>query len=56
VAGKGLKATEWANEASTRLGGRHGGRDESATGQAPRSDKVDDLVAAVEQFAKLKLA
>ncbi|KAI9008586.1 tRNA synthetases class II (A)-domain-containing protein [Hyaloraphidium curvatum] len=53
--GKGLTATEWANEVSSLLGGRHGGRAESAQGQAPRSGKIDEAIAAAEAFAKLKL-
>lgn len=53
---KGLKAQEWAGEVATLLGGKCGGKDDSAQGSGVNSEMMDDAVAlALEFVQKLKL-
>ncbi|ORX99184.1 alanyl-tRNA synthetase [Basidiobolus meristosporus CBS 931.73] len=55
LVGKGLKAIEWANVVSEKLGGKKGGKDESAQGQGTNVDSVDEAVSIAEEFARMKL-
>ena len=53
--GKGLKATEWAEVVVKVLGGRKGGKDDSAQGAGEHPEKVQEAIDLVKQFANLKL-
>ncbi|KAJ3145925.1 Alanine--tRNA ligase [Geranomyces variabilis] len=57
VSDKGLKATEWANVVTQSVGGRHGGKDESAAGAGTDTDanKVQGAKDLAVQFAQMKL-
>ncbi|KAJ3147241.1 Alanine--tRNA ligase [Geranomyces michiganensis] len=55
VSGKSLKATDWANVVTQCVGGRHGGRDESAAGAGTDVDKVQSAKDLAVQFAQMKL-
>merc|ERR1712216_967892 len=55
-AGKGpLKANEWLKDALAVAGGKGGGKADSAQGQVPDASKLDDVIAAAQQFAESKL-
>ncbi|KAK9768732.1 Alanine--tRNA ligase [Basidiobolus ranarum] len=55
LVGKGLKAIEWASVVSEKLGGKKGGKEESAQGQGTNVDSVDEAVNIAEEFARMKL-
>ncbi|KXZ50323.1 hypothetical protein GPECTOR_17g962 [Gonium pectorale] len=50
-----LKANEWVSAALGPLGGKGGGKANSAQGQGPNVDKADEALAAAEAFAQGKL-
>ncbi|CAG8495140.1 7842_t:CDS:10 [Funneliformis mosseae] len=52
---KGLKASEWAKTVSETVGGKSGGKDDSAQGSGTNIDKLDEAVKVAEQFAKLQI-
>ncbi|XP_055839857.1 alanine--tRNA ligase, cytoplasmic [Episyrphus balteatus] len=52
---KGLKANEWVQHISTTLGGKGGGKAESAQASGPNYDKVDEVLKLASEFAKTKL-
>ncbi|MFN0134189.1 MAG: alanine--tRNA ligase [Phycisphaerales bacterium] len=52
---KGLNAGEWVREAATVLGGKGGGRPDSAQGGGTNVAKIKDAIAAARQFAMRKL-
>jgi len=52
---KGLKASDWAGVVAEKVGGKKGGKDETAQGSGDKPDSVDDAVEAAAQFAKLKI-
>ncbi|RGB30544.1 alanyl-tRNA synthetase [Rhizophagus diaphanus] len=53
---KGLKASEWAKTVSETVGGKSGGKDDSAQGSGTNVDKLDEAIKVAEQFAKLQVA
>ncbi|CAG8522021.1 446_t:CDS:10 [Rhizophagus irregularis] len=53
---KGLKASEWAKTVSETVGGKSGGKDDSAQGSGSNIDKLDEAIKVAEQFAKLQVA
>jgi alanyl-tRNA synthetase len=46
---------EWVGSALTELGGKGGGKGNTAQGQGANIEKVDDAIAAATKFAELKL-
>jgi len=52
---KGLKASEWAKTVSETVGGKSGGKDDSAQGSGTNIDKLDEAIRVAEQFAKLQV-
>ncbi|RKP26288.1 alanyl-tRNA synthetase, cytoplasmic [Syncephalis pseudoplumigaleata] len=52
---RGLKASEWAQAVSEKVGGKKGGKDETAQGSGDRVEAVDEALALAEAFATLKL-
>ncbi|KAG2427688.1 hypothetical protein HYH02_014520, partial [Chlamydomonas schloesseri] len=50
-----LKANEWVSAALVPLGGKGGGKANSAQGQGPNVDKADEALAAAVAFAAGKL-
>jgi alanyl-tRNA synthetase len=53
--GKGLKANEWIQEVSGLMGGKGGGKPESAQASGPNVDKVEEIMALAKKFAAAKL-
>lgn len=53
--GKGLSATEWADVVCSKVGGKKGGRDETAQGSGDNPAEADAALDAAIAFAKLKL-
>ncbi|KAJ1919934.1 Alanine--tRNA ligase [Tieghemiomyces parasiticus] len=56
LVGEGLKAIEWANVVKEIVGGKCGGKDESAQGSGETIDKMDEVCEAATRFAQLKLS
>ncbi|RUS30311.1 hypothetical protein BC938DRAFT_479564 [Jimgerdemannia flammicorona] len=52
---KGLKASDWAGVVADKVGGKKGGKDDSAQGTGTEIDNVAEAVRAAEEFAKLKI-
>ncbi|KAJ1643212.1 Alanine--tRNA ligase [Coemansia asiatica] len=52
---RGLKANEWAKCVSDIVGGKNGGKEESAQGSGVDVSKVDEAIKAAEEFAKTHL-
>ncbi|XP_037928048.1 alanine--tRNA ligase, cytoplasmic [Teleopsis dalmanni] len=52
---KGLKANEWVQHISEVLGGKGGGKAESAQASGPNYEKVDEILELATSFAKTKL-
>jgi alanyl-tRNA synthetase len=52
---KGLKANEWIGSISQLLGGKGGGKEDSAQGSAPGSNSISEALNAAKAFAELKL-
>ncbi|CAG8566504.1 3994_t:CDS:10 [Ambispora leptoticha] len=52
---RGLKAGDWAKAVSEKIGGKSGGKDESAQGSGINVEKIDEALKVAEQFAQLKL-
>ncbi|KAJ1942460.1 Alanine--tRNA ligase [Linderina macrospora] len=52
---RGLKASEWAGAVSAVVGGKKGGKDESAQGSGTETGKIAEAVQAAEEFAKAHL-
>lgn len=52
---KGLKANEWIQHVSTIIGGKGGGKAESAQASGPNYDKVDEVLSLAKKFAVAKL-
>lgn len=50
-----LKATEWADVVVKVIGGRKGGKDDSAQGAGEHVEKVQEALDLAKQFAELKL-
>lgn len=53
---QGLKANEWIQQLSTVIGGKGGGKPESAQASGSNYDKVDEVIELAKQFANSKLA
>ncbi|KAI9284112.1 alanyl-tRNA synthetase [Umbelopsis sp. AD052] len=52
---KGLKAADWAGVVSEKVGGKKGGKDESAQGSGDKPESIDEAIQAASEFAKLKI-
>jgi alanyl-tRNA synthetase len=52
---RGLKASDWAGAVSEKVGGKKGGKDETAQGSGDRLDALDEAMAVAKEFARLKL-
>lgn len=52
---KGLKANEWIQEISSLMGGKGGGKQESAQASGGNIDKVDEIISLAKKFASSKL-
>ncbi|KAL7748012.1 Alanine--tRNA ligase [Sorochytrium milnesiophthora] len=53
---KGLNALDWAENLCSKVGGKRGGKEDSAQGAGTNVDAVDEALQLAEQFAKTKLA
>lgn len=53
---RGLKANEWVSHVSSLMGGKGGGKAESAQASGPNFDKVDEVLKLAVEFANTKLA
>lgn len=53
---KGLKANEWIQHISLALGGKGGGKPESAQASGPNYEKVDEILKLADDFARSKLS
>ncbi|KAG0000538.1 Alanine--tRNA ligase, partial [Modicella reniformis] len=51
----GLKATEWADAVVKVIGGRNGGKDDSAQGAGDHVDKVPEALSEARKYAESKL-
>ncbi|KAJ2130752.1 Alanine--tRNA ligase, partial [Coemansia sp. RSA 921] len=52
---RGLKACEWADAVSQVVGGKKGGKDESAQGSGTEVAKIDEAIQAAKEFVKARL-
>ncbi|KAJ2121232.1 Alanine--tRNA ligase [Coemansia sp. RSA 720] len=52
---RGLKACEWADAVSQVVGGKKGGKDESAQGSGTEVAKIDEAIQAAKDFVKTRL-
>lgn len=52
---KGLKANEWVQHISAEMGGKGGGKSESAQATGSNYDKIDNVVELAREFASSKL-
>lgn len=52
---KGLKANEWVQHISGAMGGKGGGKPESAQASGPNFENVEEILNLAHQFAKTKL-
>lgn len=52
---KGLKANEWVQHVSAVMGGKGGGKAESAQASGPNFDRVDEVLSLARKFAVAKL-
>lgn len=52
---KGLKANEWIQQLSSVIGGKGGGKPESAQASGTNYDKVDEVLELAKKFASSKL-
>ncbi|KAJ1732552.1 Alanine--tRNA ligase [Coemansia sp. Benny D160-2] len=52
---RGLKANEWADAVAAVVGGKNGGKEESARGSGTLVDKIDEAVEVAKEFAKSHL-
>lgn len=52
---QGLKANEWIQQLSTVIGGKGGGKAESAQASGTNYEKADEVIDLARQFAKSKL-
>ena len=51
----GLKADEWVKQVSKKIGGKAGGKSQSAQGSGDNIAALDDAIEVAKEFAKLKL-
>ncbi|XP_053961476.1 alanine--tRNA ligase, cytoplasmic [Anastrepha ludens] len=52
---KGLKANEWVQKLSDAIGGKGGGKPESAQASGSNYENVDEIMRLATEFAKIKL-
>lgn len=52
---KGLKANEWVQQLCEIIGGKGGGKPESAQASGTNYEKVDEVIRVATEFAKLKV-
>lgn len=52
---KGLKANEWVQHISSVMGGKGGGKAESAQASGPNHDKADEVLELAKKFVATKL-
>lgn len=52
---KGLKASDWAGVVAEKVGGKKGGKDETAQGSGDKPDSIDEAIHVASEFAKLKI-
>ncbi|CAM6032224.1 unnamed protein product, partial [Sphagnum compactum] len=52
---KGLKANEWIQHISQLMGGKGGGKPESAQASGPNFEKADEILSLAKEFAAAKL-
>lgn len=52
---QGLSANEWAGIVADKVGGKKGGKDESAQGSGTDCESVPAALEAAKAFAKLKI-
>lgn len=52
---KGLKANEWVNHVATAMGGKGGGKAESAQASGPNYNQADEVLGLAKKFAASKL-
>lgn len=53
---KGLKANEWVQEVAKKLGGKGGGKPDSAQASGINSVDIDDILVLAKKFAESKLS
>lgn len=53
---KGLKANEWVQHVSSVMGGKGGGKPESAQASGSNYDKADEILELARNFASIKLS
>lgn len=53
---KGLKGNEWIQSISSKIGGKGGGKAESAQASGNNVDSLSEVLKIAEDFAKLKLS
>jgi alanyl-tRNA synthetase len=53
---RGLKATEWSKTVANKVGGKFGGKDNSAQGMGTEISRVDDALDLARDFAKIRLS
>ncbi|KAI8332267.1 alanyl-tRNA synthetase [Chlamydoabsidia padenii] len=51
----GFKASDWAGVVADKVGGKKGGKDDSAQGSGDNIAGLDDAVKMAQEFAKLKI-
>ncbi|KAJ3215480.1 Alanine--tRNA ligase [Dinochytrium kinnereticum] len=52
---KGLKANEWANVVANAIGGKSGGKEDSAQGAGADNGKKDEILKLALDFVKMKI-
>lgn len=53
---KGLKANEWVQQVSQLIGGKGGGKAESAQATGTNAEVVNEAMDLAKKFAELKLS
>lgn len=56
VTSKGLKANEWVQHVSQVLGGKGGGKPESAQATGTNANAVNEAINLAKTFAEMKLS
>ncbi|KAI8089731.1 alanyl-tRNA synthetase [Halteromyces radiatus] len=56
ITNHGLKASDWAGVVAEKVGGKKGGKDESAQGSGDNIAGLDDAIKVAEEFAKMKIS
>ncbi|KAG9306711.1 hypothetical protein G9A89_004258 [Geosiphon pyriformis] len=53
---RGLKAGDWAKAVAETVGGKSGGKDDTAQGSGTNIDNIDEALRVANQFAQLQLS